>query len=95
MVSAVAGGIRVVSLYAPNGRQLDSVWYEGKLRWFEHLADWLRSTADPGEAIVLGGDLNVTPSDDDVWDAARAHGSTHVSAPERAALARLREWGLQ
>ena len=95
MVSAVTGGIRVVSLYAPNGRQLDSAWYEGKLRWFERLAEWLRSTADPGEAIVLGGDLNVTPSDDDVWDAARAHGSTHVSAPERAALARLREWGLR
>jgi exodeoxyribonuclease-3 len=95
MVSAVTGGIRVVSLYAPNGRQLDSAWYEGKLRWFERLADWLQSSADPGEGIVLGGDLNVTPCDDDVWDAARAHGSTHVSAPERAALARLREWGLR
>jgi exodeoxyribonuclease-3 len=94
MLSALAGGIRVVSLYAPNGRMLGSTWYEGKLRWFERLSHWLEETADPGQAVVLGGDLNVTPSDDDVWDAARAHGSTHVSEPERAALARLRDWGL-
>jgi exodeoxyribonuclease-3 len=48
----------------------------------------------PDEPVVLGGDLNVTPSDDDVWDPAAAHGGTHVSEPERYALARLREWGL-
>ena len=94
MVSARTGGIRVVSLYAPNGRILDSAWYEGKLRWFDRLARWLHEAADPGEAFLLGGDLNVTPSDDDVWDAARAHGSTHVSDRERAALAQLRDWGL-
>lgn len=95
MVSAVAGGVRFVSLYAPNGRMLDSPWYEGKLRWFDRLARWLAESARPDEPIVLGGDLNVTPNDDDVWDAGRVHGSTHVSARERAALARLREWGLQ
>jgi exodeoxyribonuclease-3 len=94
MASAVAGGIRFVSLYAPNGRQLDSAWYAGKLRWFDRLAQWLETSADPGQPLVLGGDLNVTPADEDVWDAARAHGSTHVSEPERAALARLRDWGL-
>ena len=94
MLSALAGGVRVVSLYAPNGRMLGSTWYEGKLRWFERLARWLEETADPAQAILLGGDLNVTPSDDDVWDAARVHGSTHVSEPERAALARLCDWGL-
>ena len=48
----------------------------------------------PTDAVLLGGDLNVTPTDDDVWDAAAAHGSTHVSDRERAALARLRDWGL-
>jgi len=94
MVSARTGPIRVVSLYAPNGRMLDSAWYEGKLRWFERLARWLREAADPGEDLLLGGDLNITPSDDDVWDAARAHGSTHVSDRERTALAVLRDWGL-
>ncbi len=94
MVSAVCGGIRVVSLYAPNGRALDSTWYEGKLRWFDRLRQWLDEVATPADAVLLGGDLNVTPSDDDIWDAAGAHGSTHVSDREREALARLRDWGL-
>jgi len=94
MVSAVCGGVRVASLYAPNGRLLDSSWYAGKLRWFERLAQWLEQAADPSEALLLGGDLNVTPTDEDVWDAARVHGGTHVSEPERAAFRALLEWGL-
>jgi exodeoxyribonuclease-3 len=94
MVSAICGGIRVASLYAPNGRELDSPWYEGKLRWFDRLRAWLDEAATPADPLLLGGDLNVTPTDDDVWDAAAAHGATHVSEPERAKLAALREWGL-
>jgi exodeoxyribonuclease-3 len=94
MVSAVCGGIRVVSLYAPNGRVVGSPFYEGKLRWFERLSRWLAETRSPDEPIVLGGDYNATPTDDDVWDPVAAHGGTHVSEPERAALARLRDWGL-
>ncbi|HEX5825716.1 MAG TPA: exodeoxyribonuclease III [Candidatus Limnocylindrales bacterium] len=94
MVSAVCGGIRFVSLYAPNGRVVGSSFYEGKLRWFERLRRWLDETATPDEPLVLGGDLNATPSDADVWDAVAAHGGTHVSEPERAALASLRDWGL-
>ena len=94
MVSGVVDGIRFVSLYAPNGRIVDSPWYEGKLRWFDRLARWLEETQDPAEPLVLGGDLNATPADEDVWSAARAHGGTHVSPREREALARLRDWGL-
>ena len=94
MVSAVCGGIRFVSLYAPNGRVVGSPFYEGKLRWFERLARWLAETRSPDEPLVLGGDYNVAPADEDVWSPARAHGGTHVSEPERAALARLRDWGL-
>ena len=94
MVSAVCGGIRVLSLYAPNGRELDSPWYEGKLRWFDRLAAWVAEVASPRDALLLGGDLNVAPTDDDIWDADAAHGATHVSGPERAKLAALREWGL-
>jgi exodeoxyribonuclease-3 len=95
MVSGVTAGIRFVSLYAPNGRVVGSPFYEGKLRWFERVRRWLDETQDPGQPLVLGGDLNATPTDADVWSAARAHGGTHVSPPERAALARLREWGLE
>jgi len=94
MVSAVCGGIRFVSLYAPNGRVVGSPFFAGKLRWFERLARWLEETQDPSAPLVLGGDFNVTPTDDDVWDPVKAHGGTHVSDEERTALARLRGWGL-
>ncbi len=110
MVSAVvdptgaAGGpIRVVSLYAPNGRVVGSSFYTGKLAWFERLAAWLDETAvaaGSGPArvfaipLVLGGDLNVAPTDDDVWDPVAAHGGTHVSEPERAAFQALLDRGL-
>jgi len=94
MVSAVCGGIRVVSLYAPNGRIVGSPFYEGKLRWFERLGRWVAETAAPDSPLVLGGDYNVTPADEDVWDSVRAHGGTHVSEPEREQLAHLRAWGL-
>ena len=94
MISARAGGIRVVSLYAPNGRVVDSTFYRAKLAWFDRLARWLAEACDPAETLVLGGDLNVAPSDVDVWDPAACHGGTHVSEPERRAFTRLGEWGL-
>jgi exodeoxyribonuclease-3 len=94
MVSAICGGIRVVSLYAPNGRVVGSVFYEAKLAWFDRLARWLAAAADPRDALVLGGDFNVAPEDIDVWDARACHGGTHVSPAERQAFARLCGWGL-
>lgn len=94
MVSAVCAGIRVVCLYAPNGRVVGSPFYQGKLRWFERLAAWTSAQLASDVPLVLGGDLNVTPTDLDVWDPVAAHGGTHVSAPERAALGRLEALGL-
>lgn len=94
MLSAVTAGIRMVTVYVPNGRVVGSRFYEGKLAWLERLHRWLADTRSPDEPMVLAGDFNVTPTDDDVWDAGSAHGGTHVSEPERAALAELREWGL-
>ena len=90
----MCGGVRVASLYAPNGRVVDSPFYEGKLRWFERLDRWVADVAAEDMPLVLGGDYNVTPADVDVWDPVRAHGGTHVSEPERDALARLRAHGL-
>jgi exodeoxyribonuclease-3 len=95
MVSAVCGGIRVVSLYAPNGRALGTPFYAGKLAWFERLGRWLEESRDPAEELLLGGDFNVAPEDLDVYDPADFVGTTHTSAPERAAIARLRAWGLE
>jgi exodeoxyribonuclease-3 len=94
MLSAIVDGTRYVCLYAPNGRVVGSPFYEGKLRWFERVRRWLDETRDPSEPLVLGGDLNVAPTDADVWDARAVHGGTHVSEPEREAFGRLLEWGL-
>jgi exodeoxyribonuclease-3 len=93
---AAKGGepLRVVSLYAPNGRVVGSAFYQGKLRWFARARRWLDSTRDPGEALLIGGDLNIAPADIDVWDARAVHGGTHVSEPEREAFRNLLDWGL-
>jgi exodeoxyribonuclease-3 len=94
MLAATCGGVRVVSLYAPNGRLVGSPFYQAKLAWFARLARWLEEACDPGQALVLGGDFNVAPTDADVWDPAACHGATHVSGPEREAWARLCAFGL-
>jgi len=94
MISAVCGGVRVASLYAPNGRSVGSPFYLAKLAWFDRLAQWLTEARDPKEALVLGGDFNVAPADADVWDPQACHGGTHVSEPERSAFARFGHWGL-
>ena len=94
MVSARCGGIRFTSIYAPNGRIVDSPFYVGKLAWYERLARWVSEFVPTDQPAVIGGDFNVAPTDDDVWAAARAHGGTHVSAPERLAFARLIDHGL-
>ena len=94
MVAATVDGLRMVSLYAPNGRVVGSPFYTGKLAWFERLARWVKDSVKGGEPVVLGGDLNVAPTDADVWDAAAVHGGTHVSEPERAAFRALLDLGL-
>jgi len=94
MIAARTGGVRLVCLYAPNGRVVDSPFYQAKLLWFDRLARWLDSACSRGEPLVLGGDLNVAPTDADVWDPRKCHGGTHVSPPEREAFARLGAWGL-
>jgi exodeoxyribonuclease III len=94
MIAADCGGVRVVTVYAPNGRIVGSPFYDAKLAWYDRLAHWLADAADPGAPMVLGGDFNVAPTDADVWDPRACHGGTHVSPPEREAFARLCRWGL-
>jgi exodeoxyribonuclease III len=94
MIAATCAGVRVASVYAPNGRAVGSPFYQAKLAWYDRLARWLESAADPAEPLVLGGDFNLAPTDKDVWDPEACHGGTHVSPPERDAFFRLCQWGL-
>lgn len=94
MIAATCSDARVVSIYAPNGRKVESPFYEAKLVWFERLAEWLEREHKPSDALIIGGDYNVAPTDEDVWDPAACHGGTHVSPRERAAFERLMKWGL-
>ena len=85
-IGATCGGVRLWSLYVPNGREVDDPHYVYKLDWLARLreaaAGWL--AADPSAQVALAGDWNVAPTDDDVWDPAAF--ATHVSPPERAAF---------
>jgi exodeoxyribonuclease-3 len=91
-VSATCGGIRVISVYVPNGRSPDSEHYRYKLAWLAALRDLV--AGDPSAAIVCG-DMNIAPTDEDVFDPAAYVGHTHVTPPERAALAELQAQGLR
>ncbi|MGD9798626.1 MAG: exodeoxyribonuclease III [Acidimicrobiia bacterium] len=94
LLTATCGGVRVATVYAPNGRELGHEQYVHKLAWFERLRRHLDAVADPTTAVVVTGDFNVAPDDRDVWDPTACNGGTHVSPPERAALAGLLDWGL-
>jgi exodeoxyribonuclease III len=90
-VSASCDGIRVHSVYVPNGREPDSEHYRYKLAWLAALRELL--AADPRDALVCG-DVNIAPTDADVFDPQAYTGHTHVTPPERAALAELQALGL-
>ena len=90
-VSATCGGIRVHSVYVPNGRVPDSDHYHYKLEWLASLRAAV--AAGPADALVCG-DMNIAPTDADVFDPEAYVGQTHVTAPERAALAELQALGL-
>jgi exodeoxyribonuclease-3 len=90
-VAATCGGIRVFSVYVPNGREPGSDHYEYKLAWLAALRDVV--AARPA-AVLVCGDVNIAAADADVFDPAAYEGQTHVTAPERAALAELQAVGL-
>jgi exodeoxyribonuclease-3 len=93
-VGATCAGVRVWSVYVPNGREVGHSHYDYKLRWLAALRDTLAEELAPDRPLTVLGDFNIAPTDADVWDPAAFDGLTHVTAPERAALAELRALGL-
>ncbi|MBS4104333.1 exodeoxyribonuclease III [Tsukamurella paurometabola] len=91
-ISGVCDGIRVHSLYTPNGREIDSDHYAYKLEWLAALAAQVRADTVPQ---LVCGDMNIAPTDEDVFDPAAFVGHTHVTAPERGAIAALEALGLR
>ncbi len=94
-VGATCGGVRFWSVYVPNGRELGHPHYDYKLRWLESLRATVAEELPAHERLVVTGDFNIAPTDADVWDPAAFATSTHVTAPERDALAALRGLGLR
>lgn len=91
-MGATVEGVRLWSLYVPNGRELAHAHYGYKLDWLRVLADLTATWR--GQPLALMGDFNIAPLDEDVWDIAAFDGATHVSPPERAAFQALLDAGL-
>jgi exodeoxyribonuclease-3 len=94
-VGGTCAGLRVWSVYVPNGREVGHPQYVYKLDWLRALRDALAAELEGARELAVCGDFNVAPTDADVWDPAAFTASTHVTAPEREALAELRALGLE
>ncbi|MGZ4482178.1 MAG: exodeoxyribonuclease III [Gaiellales bacterium] len=90
-VEATVAGVRVASVYVPNGRQVGSETFASKLHFLEAMSERVASLPRP---LVVAGDMNVAPSDLDVYDPAAFVGSTHVTPDERGRLQRLADAGM-
>lgn len=94
LVAATCGDVRVISVYVPNGRSLESDHYQYKLRWLERLHSYLAEGHSPDEPIVLCGDFNVAPEPRDVYDPALWEGRVLFTEAEKQAFRKLLEWGM-
>ena len=94
LVTATCAGIRVSSVYVPNGRELDHDHYKDKLAWMKRLIDHLDADTSPTDRVVVTGDYNIAPEDQDVYNPADFVGATHVSEAERQVLRDLEAWGM-
>ncbi len=94
LVTATCAGIRVSSVYVPNGRELDHEHYKYKLSWMKRLIDHLDADTSPTQEVIVTGDYNIAPEDQDVYNPADFVGATHVSEAERQVLRDLEAWGM-
>ncbi|KAA9225944.1 exodeoxyribonuclease III [Corynebacterium amycolatum] len=96
-IAATCGGVRIHSLYIPNGRDITDLHFEYKLEFLERLRQHIIATLDddPEATFMMGGDFNIAPTDGDVWSMAAFAGKTHVTPPERAAFYALEQAGMK
>jgi exodeoxyribonuclease-3 len=92
-IAAAVQGVRVINVYVPNGQEVTSPKFDYKLAWLECLRTFLATTYTSEDALVLCGDLNIAPEARDVYDAAKLEGKILFHPKERAAFARLLDWG--
>lgn len=93
-ISATVEGVRIHTVYAPNGRKVGTAHHALKLAWFQLLAAWIDIDSDDYVEVLLIGDLNIAPTDLDIWDASRYRKRNLTSPPERQAFAQLEAQGL-
>lgn len=93
-IEAFTGGVRVASVYAPNGSMVGSEKYSYKLSFYKHLEEHLKTLLAFNEPLIVGGDYNVAPTDADVHDPEKWTGSVLVSDPERASFQAILDAGL-
>jgi exodeoxyribonuclease III len=95
IVSATCAGVRVTSVYVPNGRSLEDPHYGAKLEWLCRLREQCDRTYSPHDQAMVLGDFNIAPDDRDVWDPKKFTNATHVTEAERARLGELESWGFE
>lgn len=95
-IAATCGGVRLWSVYVPNGREIDHPHYAYKLRWLDRLTEVIGAelAARPLMPLAVIGDFNIAPTDEDVWDIGVFANATHVSPAERDRLGDLESLGL-
>ncbi|MQA00796.1 MAG: exodeoxyribonuclease III [Dehalococcoidia bacterium] len=94
VISASLGDVRVIGIYVVNGQSVGSAEYELKLQWLDALGRWVREAHSPVEPLLVAGDFNIAPTDDDIYDPAAWEGQNLASGPERERLGSLLRWGL-
>jgi exodeoxyribonuclease-3 len=94
LVAGTVQGVRIYGLYCPNGTELGSERFFGKLAWFRRLHAELEAHHDPADPLMLTGDFNITPNDNDTWDPFRSAGKLLCTDEEREVFEALIDWGL-
>lgn len=93
-IEAFTGGVRIASVYVPNGQNIGAVAYQYKLNFLEHLYQHVQKVLGLGEKFVLGGDFNIAPTDADVHDPSAWKDEILCSQAEREAFFKLQHLGL-